>query len=674
MAIITPRLNFILKTLLAADRPISVDTLSTEMDVSRRTVFRELKNADELLNQVGLKLDTRVGEGLILAGEPTGYQGLERLLDGNRAMPKNKEERRVLLAFILMDNEEMQKLYYFASILDVSESTISLDMDALEPRLRAMGLELIRRQGVGAELRGPEEKIRDAALELIHSLDKPEAFIRTFDHPARSIYDQLTQLLQGEFLPLLDWMTDDSLAELILQLSVAVDRIQRGCLLDEGEEKPQGLPAKLAAQLCDAIESSFSLVLPKAERTGVAGAIRGCRAKQLNPLDIDDVAAFAAIQKLTLEMIEAFDPELAPRLKINEDLINNLSVHLWSAVVRLKKGIALSSDVGDQLRREFPEIYDRTLKAVTRLEDYIETPVPAAEAALIAVHFGAAIMHLGQRTSRPILLKAGLVCVSGIGVSYMMASQIGEHFRGELEVSISDWNNPEEWQHYDLLISSFPLDYEERPVVTVNPILTQRDYEAIRSLIKTTVKTLSITIPKGEAGLAQRLDKVRLLFHELAPMMESFSGISVRDDITMAELIELAGNHFGEEAARQSQIIGDLSRREAISTQVIPQLGIVLLHAKTEGVDHPVLAMLSPADGGFTDASLSGAKGCVLMLLPKASAREFGEVLGCISQALVEDEVLLSAVHRGDEALAYTRIENALQVFLQKYWSDHFKF
>ncbi|MDR2803054.1 MAG: hypothetical protein LBB22_02045, partial [Treponema sp.] len=69
-----------------------------------------------------------------------------------------------------------------------------------------------------------------------------------------------------------------------------------------------------------------------------------------------------------------------------------------------------------------------------------------------------------------------------------------------------------------------------------------------------------------------------------------------------------------------------LLEREALSSQVLSRLSLVLLHARSAGVEVPVFAVLTPArrDGGaaaaFTQSYFCGAKSCALMLLPPPSA------------------------------------------------------
>jgi mannitol operon transcriptional antiterminator len=279
-------------------------------------------------------------------------------------------------------------------------------------------------------------------------------------------------------------------------------------------------------------------------------------------------------------------------------------------------------------------------------------------------------MHYGERSNRRVALKAGIVCVAGVGVSYMMASQVRKKFRWQLEVEVSDWNNPEEWANFDLLISSIPLEHKACPVVVVNAILEPADYEAIGAVVENHKVTEEGAMPRLSGALPQRLEKAAARFSEMGSMLRSFGGQTIHSDCDFDELAKLVGYRFGSRPESGGQIYCDLKKRETVSTQVVAQLGIVLLHVRTRGVEQPAIGLITPEGSRFTDSYFQDAKGCMVMLVPERSDKDLLEIFGCISGALVEDEVLLAAVQTGDEPVTYIRIEAAMLQYLKNYWNE----
>ncbi|MDR0431932.1 MAG: PRD domain-containing protein, partial [Bifidobacteriaceae bacterium] len=100
----------------------------------------------------------------------------------------------------------------------------------------------------------------------------------------------------------------------------------------------------------------------------------------------------------------------------------------------------------------YPELFEKSLKAVKAIEEKLGVPVPEIEASLIAMHFYAVLFHLDAQNTRKRTLRVCILCVGGIGVSYMLASQIRQRYRDELEIDLSDYTETS-FNSYDFLIS-----------------------------------------------------------------------------------------------------------------------------------------------------------------------------------------------------------------------------
>ena len=60
------RLIQILSLLLSSDRPIPAGSFAENMQISKRTVFRELENVDKYLKENELELETKSKKGIII--------------------------------------------------------------------------------------------------------------------------------------------------------------------------------------------------------------------------------------------------------------------------------------------------------------------------------------------------------------------------------------------------------------------------------------------------------------------------------------------------------------------------------------------------------------------------------------------------------------------------------
>jgi len=116
--LITGRLNQILRIFLGEGQPVAVKELATRLNISRRTVFRELENTDFLLGRFGLRLGTAAGKGLVFEGNDESRARLLMELDEHAGpQPAGKHERQSRLALLLLRSDELQKLYCYAAAL-----------------------------------------------------------------------------------------------------------------------------------------------------------------------------------------------------------------------------------------------------------------------------------------------------------------------------------------------------------------------------------------------------------------------------------------------------------------------------------------------------------------------------------------------------------------------------
>lgn len=165
---ITARERLILKRLLST----RVDNLTTkqlaeELDVSVRTIHRDLKGIEQLLQKYDLELVKKPGVGIQLSGAAGQMEALKQDLFRQSRREYTPEERRILILCTLLEAKEPVKLISLASELDVTMATVSHDLTKLESGLEKFDLSLIRKRGYGVEIVGSESAKRRAMSNLI---------------------------------------------------------------------------------------------------------------------------------------------------------------------------------------------------------------------------------------------------------------------------------------------------------------------------------------------------------------------------------------------------------------------------------------------------------------------------------------------------------------------------
>jgi mannitol operon transcriptional antiterminator len=335
----------------------------------------------------------------------------------------------------------------------------------------------------------------------------------------------------------------------------------------------------------------------------------------------------------------------------------------------------LPDPLDGEVAEKYPELFAKSRLAVTAIEEKLGVLVPESEISLIAMHFYAVLFHLEARNTRKRMLRVCILCVGGIGVSYMLASQIRQRYKDELEIDLSDYSGPLSGS-YDFLISLSPPDGNfktDRPVLVVNSFLSNEDHERIRQMIDR-LAFVKRTAPASATRdpLAGRIAKTAALLDGAKLLLDGFRRIGIDPDCGFEELAAFSARVFGSGTTGARIIEKALIEREAVSSQVLERLGIVLLHARTDGIDRPVIALLVPEGGIFRRDYFKGARACVVMLMPCKSAG-MGEIFGMISGALVDDPDFLGAVHAGDAERLRPMLEDEVSEYLVQFCKETLK-
>jgi mannitol operon transcriptional antiterminator len=658
---LSPRLLRLLELLLRSADPVKVDVLASSLGTSRRTVFRELENADAMLASFHAALVSIPGRGIAFLGNDEVREKLLDALSDYSLQPASKRERLLRLVIELITNAgEVQKLYYYASILGVSESTISNDLDELESWLSARGITVTRKSGAGIQCDGTEESLRAALVSrfMTDGGTGGKSYTAAFTFPGEDIETGVREILRRK-TSVIDWMTAESFNLIFIYLMVSVERVYDGKIITSKQTSEGAFQSALAEELAVEIEKQFSLILPEIERLALAGWIQACRAKQDSPLEPGTKDQQELARRLTLQMIDRFDPTIAAILKMNEQLTGFLSRHLESTLTRLRGGIELPNPLEAELIKSYPEVYEKTRVAAKVLEEYLGIQVPSSEISFIQIHFLAALTVLGERNIRRRILRAGVICVSGIGTSYMLAYQIRKRFKGELEVEIASYAEQASWSNADFLISTIPLNETEKPFILVRTILKEDDYQKIQEAISAQAFTeRGAEQPLCSFSLEKRLDKLIDIFMQSRFLLDNFSVETIKADCSFEELTRFAAVRFAPENVEV--VCKALIARESVHTQVVAELEIILLHTRSAAKSAPVFACIVPEGGVFTDKYFKSAKSCVLMLLPEHTPREMIDLMGSISSALIDMPVFLEAVHAGNRENIQTVLEREI--------------
>ncbi len=665
----TPRLRQILLILLQENQIISVKKLADELKVSKRTVQRELEYIGSSLNKYRVSLQTKTGIGIWLEGEEEDKDKLFALLQEEDTIASgDKEERRKRLILEILKDRTPKKLYYYANIFNVSEATISNDMEAIESWFHRCNLNIIRRQGYGVALAGSEKDYRLAVRRFIDG----QNIYSLLDN---DILNRVSTCFQSIRDKRLTRLTENSYIGLILHVTIAINRILQQEIIEPNEELLKKLIKndnyKLATTIASSLEEEFQIEIPDVEIAYIMLHIQGSKLQYIddNEAESEDQRERQEILEVINDMIDVYDESIAYELKQDEEFVAGLLAHLQPTFVRLRNHMIISNPLLEQIRETYPDIYERTRKVGALIADRYGFQIPEDEIGYLSMHFGAASVRLENRKESVRKVDIGIVCASGIGISRLMVSKLKHYLkdRAELVTFGREELTPLRLSRMDFLISSINTDEVDADIIKVSPLLPEQDMGRIEAKVRLYAKT-----PKklhSENDFSRQLEKVNFTAAQIKHILRDFQCMKVSNQISFEELLVAITEKLTPYNDRRLLIQEDIKNRERLASQMIPEYDFALLHSRTRGVLQPSFRVCVTKDKGrFEDSFFQGIHAVIIMLIPEDEhVSENSDMLGYLSGKLVESREFLQVIFSGEQEEIRAFLTKELKLYFNTY-------
>lgn len=691
----TPRMQQILLALLQEKEAISVGTLAQKIQVSKRTVQRELEYLPKSLKKYNIQFASKTGTGVWLEGEAPDKEHLRLMLEQDDTPDSsNRAERRKRLVLEILKDKTLKKLYYYSELFAVSEATVSVDLESVEGWFDSYGLRIVRKPGYGVFIEGSEKDFRSALRAFIdenlnsqmirdmYAEREQDIFRFVGEKHEKNIYHILDQdilkRVTASILRISDKrvrnLTENSYMGLVIHVTIAVNRILASEIIEENatllESLQQDSDYELAEKIAGELSSEFAIVIPEIEKVYICLHIKGAKVQQIE-LDEDskkDLSESRQLWEVVNEMIDCYDKEIAYLLKQDEEfVIEGLIAHLRPTLVRLANGMKIQNPLLEQIKTQYREIYERCVLVAQVIERQYGYQVPEAEIGFLAIHFGAAQVRLESRRESKRKVELGIVCASGIGISRLLSSKIQQYFAGRVEIDTYGMIDltPYVLEKKDFFVSTMPIK-EQADVLYVSPLLSQEDLDKIQDKVSRYEYTPR---EKKNQEFTRQLDQVNYMAVQIKTIIAQMGYLKVKSEITLEELLVAISQEETAYEERQLMIREDLLKRESINTQVFPDFGFALLHARTRGVMKPSFAVcLTRGKEVYTDPYFQGISAVVVMLLPvDEHVKENSAILGYLSEKLVEEDAFLNTISKGEKE----EIRELLEVYLKQFFDQY---
>jgi mannitol operon transcriptional antiterminator len=695
--IVSARERLILQYLIdEANQEVTIKELADQIDVSERTIHRDLKNIEPLLTKFQLNLVKRAGIGIEIVGNEENVQQLRIAIQKQDYKEYTPDERMMVALCTLLDHQEPIKLLALANDLSVTTATISHDLDKLEPFVQEYGLTLIRKRGYGIELIGTEEAKRKAISRLISDqIDVPdflkmvrESIERKSTNKIDSISERLLGLVQKEKLIIIENLinqmnsrlpyplADSSYVGLVVHLALAIERIGRGENITIKNEYLIQLKDSrefdFAKEIAEMLGKTFQVDIPEEEVGYITMHLRGAKLRFQGKMDIRDENV--EIAYLVQRLIEQVDDIIGDRLKDDPSLSQGLLAHLQPAIYRIKQGMKITNPLLAEIKRDYQELFDVVTEAVQVTFPFDH--VPDEEIGYLVLHFGAALHKRQGRTN----LKALIICSSGIGTSKMLAAQIKIQFPDIAELrNVSAFELKDiDINTYDIILSTIPIEDISTDYLLVSPILTSHELEKIKDYIHKkglTIANYSVNDDhdeKVEMTLTyEEYKSFTVQSNKLIELLDVMEVFQIDQSLNIENILHHVSERLVEGGLIDDgkKLVNALLQREHIGGLAIPETKLALFHTRSDAVIRPsfhIIDLNTPMTLKAMDNEMLSVTRILLLLAPEQANSSQLELMSFISASIIESQASINTFESASKS-------SLIQYISQTYFTNFVK-
>lgn len=620
----------ILTLLAKANAPLTSHQIADELGVTSRTIHYRLERVAQWLAQKNIEVIKKPGEGISLKITADERQALVKDLSmmqvGQVFLTPTERLQLLILSFLFA--EEPLVVKQLEQQLRVSRTTILKDLETIDTWLSARQLTLTRRPNFGCLINGTETEIRaalvDALLESVGTAcsdrfdealeisekqyTKTETAFKQFlanflsQLELRFFYNLVSRLAESNKLAL----RESAYSLLVFYLAIEVFRSRHGHISDCQAKKPISLDEQydrdVATQFGLAIKNRFQIQLTDQDLLEIIEVLHRCQEKTskfvLHELSVAGIQEQEQIKRdydpeiiaIVEKLLERASTYLHPSLRVDTELIINLTNHLTHLYKYPGSRIPMKNPILKDVKREYPYIYKVARECSDIINQDGKLTFPEDEIGYIAMYLAAGLerMCIPIQSKRRILV----VCNAGGATSSLLVSRIRSEFPDMEIVGIMSKRElliKKDLLDYDFIICTIPLEMKDVPTLVVSPLLNKEDIHKIQDCIRLQVSPPLIGDKTGHVSSGQ-IHLSDLITPKTIRLKVSAS--------SWEEVVDKAGAPLVDLKAIEPRYIAAMKE---VITRCGPYMviwpGVVLLHARPdEGVNCLCMSLITLKD------------------------------------------------------------------------------
>lgn len=678
-------INFTKQILDAAfeNMPVTASEIADLLQVSIKTVTRQLVNVEKILNENDLILERKTSKGMQIIGTEEQRQKMLEQIQSNGLHEYSPVERQNIVLSHLLKSQEPIKLLTLAKLLNVTEATISNDLDKLETWIKKMNMNLVRKPGLGIYLEGLEKDIRKAIISHIYKnlheknilnvLNKQEKNIKLKSGTDKFLLDlvdkDIIQKVEKAITTVVERenynLSINAFSGLVVHLTLAIQRLLKGEIIKIDTKFLTELKKKkefdLAFKISEEIAKVFDIVVPEEESGFITMHLLGAR-NNYQEGTINNYDNFALI-KIAKKIIAIAQEESGIFIAKKSKLLIGLVKHLGPAATRIKLNLEIRNPLLNEMKEKYPQWMKLAKKAAKPLEEKLGVNLPEAEIAYLAMHLGSTLEDASLQKARK--YNVLVACPTGIGTSKLLASQLKQKFTNlNIVAIVSAINiNYEFYQNegIDFIISTVEINEATIPVVIVNFMLDDKDIDNIIHQMQLLPDENSGEYHKDNKSLVEKLSELNLFGFYIKSILKNFFYQDMVNVNSKEELCSFVSIYLLKENI--SQILeADLKSREEKGSTIIKDL--MLLHTKSKVIQNLTVGIIQLEKSlKINEKEISTV---LILLVPDKVDEKALETMGVLSESIIENTNLLDILHQGSKAEIYLELEKIYTNYFKK--------
>ena len=510
MVTLDSRCREIVLLLLQSEKPITTQDIASELGINSRMVRYSFKKVKLWFKENEAALISKPNYGFLIDCEPDVrakiISGFKIQSNDNILLPS---ERLHVVILALLIEEEPVLVKQLEHKLDVSRPTILRDLQKAERFLNKHNLSLKSKPHFGFQAIGRERDYREALVSLLlescgenlvltlceDTQTKLVAQVTSDSVPLREFIDSLDlrfskYLLDKAITRLQMNLSDHTYVLLILHLAILINRTAKGQKIDFPLEHLLSFNAekefKEAKEITVRIQQFYNIALNDSEAAYLAARFLATRRSTLNRGDNqsqDSESIDPKLQEIVQAIVADASNYLHPYLRVDQELINNLTLHLRPVLFQLLFGLPTRNPLLDHIKRQYPYIFKVAQKSVVNLQLKTDLIISEEEIGYIAMYLGAAMERLRNKPDNK--KRIIIVCVEGVATAWMLVSRILAELP-DVEIvqilSLLELRKKRSFSNQiDAVVATIPLEFNNIPVLTVNPLLPSEDISKLRN-------------------------------------------------------------------------------------------------------------------------------------------------------------------------------------------------